>query len=847
MTLPKPKALPVVNPAGFACLTESGMFCVRNTICHSSSGIKAGTLGRQFTDCLSCFGHAEWNRRSNDHVSTTEASALMFRGSIAVRVIVVVFLAMTFPLLAHGVEGTRISKLTHAPRIEDFDGMQPHGVALEMAKVSNFIQSAPSDGKPATQTSEAYLGSDNANLYIVFLCFDNPRLIRSSLSRREPSTPFDIDDYVEVTLDTFHDQRHAFVFDVNPVGVQADGLRTEGQGTDYSWDTLWYSRGKITDKGYIVWLSVPFRSIRFVPQGDNEWGMTLMRYIAREGESDWWPRVSSKISGVLRQAAPVHGIEGVSPGKNMQFIPYMESRSFHALDTRDPSAPRYSDAMERGKIGLDSKFVLHNTFVLDSTVNPDFAQVESDEPQNTANARFEVYFPEKRPFFLENANFFEAPLISVNLQTRMLFTRRIADPKYGIRLTGKGGPWNVGVLEANDCSPGDGLPDGDPLKGKCANFTVARLTHDIHKQSSVGMMYTDREFNGTFNRVGGMDGAFRINANWNSTYRGYVSSTYDGTEYLFGQHHEAVIIGNGRRFTFNVQYLDITPNFRTEAGFVPRTDQRTIFQYGHFYFRPEGKVLIAHGPEENANQLWDHHGNTLQQVASFDYVFMLRKNITIAPIIAYESDTLRPSDFSGLPALQQYSQDSVGLVFRGSPSRIVSWDTRFIRDGTVVVVPAPGQLPYTGDETFITATATVKPMNRLQIDQSYILDRVLNGKAHHAVFNNHIIRNKANFQFTRELSLRMITQYNALLSNPDFSSYPTTKNLNFDILFTYLLHPGTAVYLGYNSNLENVDPALCVRVAGQCDPNGTGVLRTRNSFTNDGRLIFLKVSYLFRR
>ncbi|HUO60130.1 MAG TPA: DUF5916 domain-containing protein [Candidatus Acidoferrales bacterium] len=751
------------------------------------------------------------------------------------------------PLLAYGITTEKVPKLAHAVRIEDFESMEPTGVGLEMSKVSGFIQNAPSDGKPGTQQTEAYLGYDDSNLYIVFLCFDEPHLIRSSLSRREPSTPFDIDDYVEITLDTFHDQRHAFIFDVNPAGVQADGLRTEGQGTDYSWDTLWYSKGKITNKGYIIWVAIPFRSIRFVPQGDNEWGITLMRYIAREGESDWWPRVSSKIFGRLNQAAAIHGIEGVSPGHNMQFTPYVESRSFHELDTNDPVSPRYSDATERGKVGLDSKFVLHNTFVLDATINPDFAQVESDDPQNTANTRFEVYFPEKRPFFLENSNFFEAPLISVNTQTRMLFTRRIADPKYGIRLTGKQGPWNVGVLEANDCSPGDGLPSGDPLKGKCANFTVARVTHDINKQSSVGAMFTDREFMGTYNRVGGLDGAFRINPNWNSTYRGYVSSTFDGSTYSFGQHHEGVIYGSGRRFTFTVQYLDITPNFRAEAGFVPRVDQRAIYEYGHFYFRPEGKVLVAHGPEQNITQLWDHKGNTLLQGGSFDYAFMFRKNITVAPIVMYESDTLRPSDFSGLPALAQYAQDGVGLVFRGSPNRIFSWNTQIVRDGTVVVVPAPGQMPYTGDETSIYATASVKPINRLQLEHTYILERVVNGKAGHAVFNNHIIRTKANYQFTRELSLRAITQYNGLLANPAYSSYATTKNLNFDILLTYLLHPGTAVYLGYNSNMENVDPSLCVRIAGTCDPNGAGLLRTRNSFANDGRLIFVKMSYLFRR
>jgi hypothetical protein len=725
--------------------------------------------------------------------------------------------------------------------------MEPNGVAAEMAKVSGFIQNVPSDGKPGTQPTESYFGYDNSNLYLVFLCFDDPRLVRSSLSRREPSQPFDIDDYIEITLDTFHDQRHAFIFDVNPVGVQADGLRTEGQGTDYSWDTLWYSKGKLTSKGYIVWVAIPFRSIRFVPQGDNEWGITLMRYIARNGESDWWPRVSSKISGRLNQAASINGIEGVSPGHNMQFIPYVESRSFHELDKSDPTLPSYSNALERGKVGLDSKIVLHNTFVLDATINPDFAQVESDTPQNTANTRFEVYFPEKRPFFLENSNFFEAPLISTNYQSRVLFTRRIADPKYGVRLTGKQGPWNVGVLEAHDCSPGDGLPAGDPLKGKCANFTVARVSHDIHKQSSIGVMYADREFLGTFNRVGGIDGAFRINKNWNSTYRGYVSSTFDGSAYSFGQHQEAVVVGTGRRFTVDVEYRDITANFQAAAGYVPRTDQRTLYEYGHFYWRPEGKVLIAHGPEQNVTQLWDHQGHTLMLGGSFDYAFLLRKNFTIAPIVVYESDTLRPSDFSGLPALAQYVQNGGGLVFRGSPSRMISWNAQVIRDGTVVVVPAPGKMPYTGDETAITAIVTVKPMNRLQIEQTYILERIVNGKEHHAVFNNHIVRTKANYQFTRELSLRAITQYNGLLANPDYSSYATSKNLNFDVLLTYLLHPGTAVYLGYNSNLENVDPALCTRVAGTCDPSGSGMLRTRSSFINDGRLLFVKVSYLFRR
>jgi hypothetical protein len=764
-------------------------------------------------------------------------------------------------VLAAAINGTaedtvlRIPRIAHAPKIEDFEAMAPGANVRGLVRADNFIQRTPSDGKPATERTEAYLGYDQQNLYVIALCWDRNHAVRGSLTRREPgnpnnnSAPFDSDDYVEITLDTFQDQRHAFVFDVNPKGVQADALWTEGQGPDYSWDTLWYSKAKLTSEGFVVWISIPFRSLRFHPTGVNTWGVTIARYNARADEFDYWPRVSSRISGLLNQEAKVNGFENVSPGRNMQFIPYVASQTFRTLDLTDPTQPRWDSASFRGKAGLDAKFVFHDSLVLDATINPDFAQVESDEPQNTVNQRFEVFFPEKRPFFLENSNFFEAPLISASFQPRMMFTRRIANPTYGLRLTGKQGPWNLGFLVSDDRSPGLEVLPGDPAYGLRAHFAIGRVSHDIGEQSSVGAMFTDREFMGQFNRVGGLDGTFHLNQNWNAQYRGYMSSTLDTNGYHFGQLHDANVIGNGRRFTFSVEYLDITPHFVEETGFVPRVDQRTFNQYGHFYWRPEGKYLVFHGPEENAAQIWDHTNTTLSTQGSFDYVFGFRRNIIFAPIVAFESDVLRPADFTGLPANHRYAQTAGGIVFRGSPWRMLNWSTRVIRDGTPVVVPAAGQLPYTGNETAIFQTIGVKPIGSLQIDNEYILDRIINGAVHHSVFNNHIIRSKWNYQFTREFSLRFIAQYNGLLANPQYSSLQTVKNMNLDLLFTYLLHPGTAVYVGYNSNLENVNPALCDRLpgSGQCDPAGPGLLRTPNSYINDGRLFFVKISYLFRR
>jgi hypothetical protein len=764
----------------------------------------------------------------------------------------------------------KIPRITNPPKIEDFAEMTPSGNSTQLAKVTDFIQQAPSDGKPATQRTDVYMGYDAANLYLIWVCWDtNPHAIRAHLTRREEVTPPD-DDYVELTLDTFHDQRHGFLFDVNPRGVQADALWSEDSGPDYSYDTVWDSNGKVTDKGYVIWMSIPFRSIRFHPASGQTWGVTLMRYVAHNDETDFWPRVSSTISGRLNQEGIINGVADVSPGRNMQFNPYGYLSSLHSLDDRDPIQPRFDNRDLQGKIGLDSKFVFHDSLVLDTTINPDFAQIESDQPQNTVNQRFEVFFPEKRPFFLENSNFFSDTNIGTYQTSKLLFTRRIIEPSFGARLTGKQGPWNLGFFVADDRSPGLLVPDNSSLSGTSAYFMVGRVSHDIGQQSSIGAIYVDREYHGNFNRVGGIDGSFRLGKNWTSWFRSVVSSTYASSEvvnaldsagsagtsiappasgYTFGQDHEGVIYGTGRRFTYSLLYQDITANFHTDAGFVPRTDIRDAAQYFHFYWRPEGKHLTFHGPELNTHDIWDHNGVGLQHAYSGDWVFYFRHNLLFAPIAGYEEDVLRPVDFTGLPNDHKYAQDIGGLVVQGSPTRLITWRTTVVRDGTLLIVVPTGQLPIVGDETFINHTMSIKPTGHLEIDNTYILDRLLNGAAHHSSFNNHIIRSQWNYQFTKALSLRTILQYNGLLANPIYSSLQTAKSFSSDFLITYLVHPGTAFYVGYNSNLDNYIPSLCLPVAGQtmgCDPNGVGLVRG-NRFINDGRVFFVKVSYLFRR
>ncbi|HEV8384270.1 MAG TPA: DUF5916 domain-containing protein, partial [Candidatus Acidoferrales bacterium] len=354
-----------------------------------------------------------------------------------------------------------IPHVDRPPTLEDFLDMKP-GPAVEgkLAKVDDFRQTRPSDGKPGTERTEAYLGYDEKNLYIIFIAFDSePEKLRVRLVNRENWVDQQgamLDDGVSISIDTFNDRRRGYIFQANAYGVQWDGLYSDTNGFDQSFDTVWESRGKITTQGFIIWVAIPFKSLRFSSATEQTWGILLNRDLPRKSEVVFWPYLSPSVQGYFRTAASLKGLRDISPGRNMQFIPYGALRAFRALDTKDPSAPAFAGKRAEFDAGLDSKLVFKDSLVLDLTVNPDFSQVESDEPQVTASERFEVFFPEKRPFFLENASYFQTPI-------NLLFTRRIADPQFGVRLTGKIGPYALGALFADDQSPGRRVVSSDPL------------------------------------------------------------------------------------------------------------------------------------------------------------------------------------------------------------------------------------------------------------------------------------------------------------------------------------------------------------------------------------------------
>jgi hypothetical protein len=792
-----------------------------------------------------------------------------------------------------------IPRLAHSPVLEDFLSMKPEGdIAQQMAKVTGFLQRNPHDGEKVSEETAAYLGYDQKNLYVVFVCFDDPRQVRARMSRREDV--YD-DDEVEVMLDTFHDRRRAYAFQTTPLGVQWDAIWTEANrqevngNFDTSFDTVWDSRGKVTSRGFVAWMAIPFKSLRFPATKQQEWGIILYRGIVRKNEDAFWPQISYKVQGRLGQAATLDGLEGISPGRDFELIPYGIMRGFRALDQSDPDNPFFQNAEAQGQIGMDAKFVIHDHFVVDMTANPDFSQVESEDPQITVNQRFEVYFPEKRPFFLENEDYFRTPI-------DLFFTRNIQDPSAGIRLTGKEGPYSVGLIATDDRAPGLAVPTFCPptspicsatLSGDRSYFTIARVSRDIFKQASVGAIYSDWECpaTGEFNRVGGVDTRFKFNSNWvmdaqavtsSSNLQGlnianlettceynlfpFSSGNFGNGNHFAGPADKVEVRRNGLHFNYIGSYQDVSPGFVTVPGFVNRVDIRGFYNTIYYRFRPKHGWLLAWGPSLIQRYVFDHEGNRLDTY--YDPYLRIegrgQTHIWLSPYIELR-ERLRPQDFTfiGLPGIthnQDYHEHSSQAMFETSYFRKVTVLASYAWGDTSNFEPAANALPQSLLSRSNTASGSLsfRPIKPLKIENTYLFLRLRAGDSAYlqalaqapgagkGIFNDHIVRSKWNWQFTPQLSLRLIMQYNSLLANTPgntvypYTPLPTQKEFNADFLFTYLVHPGTAIYVGYNSDVQNLDHELTP------GPEGLAGLHTAKGYMNDSRQFFVKVSYLFR-
>jgi hypothetical protein len=757
-----------------------------------------------------------------------------------------------------------LSKIPHvqrAPKLEDF--LENHPREAELT-VTDFRQNTPGDGTPATESTTAYLSYDDKNLYVAFICHDEPGEVRAHLSKREAS---DQDDGVGVLLDTFRDFHRAYYFFSNPLGVQTDAIYTEGQGYDFSFDTLWDNTGRVLNDGYIVFFSIPFKSLRFSNALEQTWGVALYRVILRKSEYDYWPYVTQRVEGLTQQFAPVGGLENVSPGRNIQLIPYGLLANDHFLNQPSGGPPGFVDKFEH-RAGLDAKFVAKDSLTFDFTLNPDFSQVESDDPQVTINQRFAVFFPEKRPFFIENAGFFMTPI-------NLFFSRQIADPQFGSRMTGKLGKWTLGALVIDDRQQGLGATNN--IYKTRAVDGVARVTREFGNQSYVGAFVSSRDFVDTSNRVASLDARLKFSKNWVVDFQGVHTWTRQNSQaglnclsfadFARGagsQQGNALWMDaaySGRHFSFSTNYNDFSPNFCTELGFVNRIDIRQNNAFGGYFWRPENSKVIDFGPTASETVDWNHNGILQDWQAALGFQVDLTKQTTLS--------VNRGEAFEFFDNVE-FRKHSTSFLATTQPYKWISFSARYtqgigenffpaVQQQPPPLPPRPLFPPFLGNTRRVNFGFTLRPSSRFRFDETYIYSRLgtRNGSTPPGfnpgqnIFNNHLMRSKLNYQFTKELSLRLILDYNATIANSQLFNvqrslggtdnpngpFAPTKQFTTDVLFTYLLHPGTAVYVGYNNEYNDLtlNPGMPPFVKVQGAPDNSS-----------SRLFFVKLSYLLR-
>ncbi len=720
----------------------------------------------------------------------------------------------------------RIPRVSRAPQLSDFI----NGVAREAEyAVTDFRQYRPGDGEPATQPTTAYLSYDDKNLYVAFVCKDDPKLIRARLTKHDQ---IQSDDRTIVTLDTFNDRRRHYWFNVNPYGVQEDGVSVAGEGAYLNWDSLWYSEAKTTEDGYVTLHSIPFKSIRFSNDPQQTWGLVVGRFIIRNNEWSTWPHISSRRASFDEQVAYMEGIEDISPGRNVQLIPYgLFSRSRN-LDMAPGAVPQYRTEND-GRVGLDAKVVLKDALTLDLALNPDFSQVESDAPQVTTNQRYEVVYPEKRPFFLDNANYFATP-------EQLFFSRRIADPSLGARLTGRIGNWTIGALMADDRAPGERALSTDPRHGRQSPVGVVRIQREFQRNSrvyNVAGMATTQDFASTHNLVFSVDTRLQVLPNWFFRGQAMTSDTRmaDGKR-LAGPAYVAEWSHSGRHLVSTTRYTDRSPDFRAQLGYFNRVDIRELTHTAGYNWRPVGRTVQSYGPEFRGMINYDRQNRLQDWSWGPGFNVAMTRSTTLA---------VWSEQFYELYAGKGFRRRNSGVSFSTDWWGWMAANATFEKGTGINYTPAPGMTPFLGERTAATLGVTFRPGAHLRVENTYIYSGLqthdrsgLSGVADGtAVFNNHILRSNANYQFTRRFSVRCITDYRAVLPNAALMRSEKTKRIGVDALATYMLNPGTALHLGYTDLYDNLrlDPAV-----------NPALQRTSFPDFNTGRQVFVKLSYLLR-
>lgn len=744
------------------------------------------------------------------------------------------------------------------------DGQLSEAPWAQAAVLTGFSMYQPVDQQPAQDSTVVLVWYSPTAIHFGIRAFAPAGAINANLSDRDKITA---DDAVDIILNTFNDGRQAFVFGVSALGVQADGTINEGAraagqrgggsldaagGTvqaDLSANFVYESKGRITDFGYEVEVRIPFKSLRYQPTDVQDWGVQVVRRVRYLGHDNTWTPARRDAASFLAQAGTLKGLHGLERGLVVDLNPSVVGFQ-NGAPRRDsswrylPQGPEYGGTMRWG---------VTNNLVMNGTFNPDFSQVEADVVALVFDPRQALFYPERRPFFLEGIENYSAP-------DGLIYTRRMVQPDFAAKLTGKVAGTNVAVLSGLDDRRNSISGDGHPY------FNVLRAVRDVGPLSRVGLTYTDRLDADDYNRVLGVDGRLVFRKLWTLQGHGALSRTRLDDEVTTAPLWSGSLGRNGRTYDFNARINAVGEEFDAQAGFISR---RNVVDYqvsnAFTFLRSPGSRVESWGFSVRG-QGTQTYTSFVNGRASQDRKLHFNGNMAVRGGWRMSGGVFFENfGFDSLLYQNHYIERNIGgqkqiVKFTGAGDpRLHNVDLTF-RVNTPEWSRFSGDVFYIGgkDENFdewqsglihiFTINARWRPTDLLRLEAQYQQQEYNRWKTGETVNIRKVPRLKMEYQATRYMFVRFVGQYDTqqkldlrddqrtndplLLKNADGSytrlSGFKRNRVRADWLFSYQPTPGTVLFVGYGSSMSETEP-----------------LKFRElRRTSDG--FFVKWSYLFR-
>jgi hypothetical protein len=690
------------------------------------------------------------------------------------------------------------------------------------AKADGFTEFNPGDRIPPPVRTEVLVTYDDRRLYIAFIAHGDPAAIRATFTDRDRI--FD-DDFVGVLLDTYGDASWAYFLMVNPLGIQGDE-RFTNDGEDDGFDVVYESEGRITETGYQVEMAIPFASLRFPQRPEQVWRINFIRNYPRSTRHQLsWAALNRDDPCTLCQSGTLRGITGVRPGGQLELLPALvASQSGARVDPND-SRSEFDNRGVEADASIGIRYPFSSGWTAELTINPDFSQVESDAAQIDVNTTFALSYPERRPFFQEGSDLFDTRFNAV-------YTRSINDPVVAAKLTGRMGRTSVAYIGARDERSAIVLPFEERsaiLEGGRSTSNILRIRRNFGNDSYVAGLLTDRRLEGGGSgTVVGADGQIRLGGPYRIDWQVLASHTaeadapgisesiagitFDGGrhtaaldgESYWGRAAHAALRRSARLWSFAVEYQEASPTFRADNGFETRNAFREIELETELDFYKVNPFIDEVRVGIEAVRGWNFDGVRKEDEIRPDLFVRLKGQTYVYLSHIFETERFRGVDLRGMRRWEA----EVGSDF----SRLVSLGISATRGDEIARTL---ETPRIGTGTGISAWATLKPTQRLEVSPSYSYEALDLGDGTE-LYAGYIVRTRVSYQFTREFFLRLVGQFD------DFDGA-----LDVEPLLMYRMNPFSILYLGSTHGFRK--------------PDGPGRL------TQADRQFFLKLQYLFRR